>query len=71
MNEKEVRSSCGIRWPPPTRTVEAAIEAFDDYSADSGFRAAADHPPPLITAMALFPTILLIVMLRDLGPLPE
>src|SRR5690606_1532542 len=49
---------------------EAAIEAFDDYSADSGFAQRPIIRRSLITAMALFP-IPLIVMLRDLGPLPE
>lgn len=48
---------------------QSAIDAFDEYSADSGF---ADRPiirRSLLTALALFP-VSMIVILRDLGPLP-
>lgn len=68
MNEKEI-----IQLRHPLRSTdedrEAAIEAFDDYSADSGFAQRPIVRRSLLTAMALFP-IPLVVLLRDLGPLP-
>lgn len=69
MNEKEVvQMRHSLSSTDEDR--EAAIEAFDDFSADSGFAQRPIVRRSLLTAMALFP-IPLVVMLRDLGPLPE
>ena len=69
MNEKEVvQLRHSLASTPEDR--QSAVEAFDDYSADSGFAQRPIIRRSLITAMALFP-IPMIVMLRDLGPLPE
>lgn len=68
MNEKEeVQLRHPLNSTPEDR--QAAIDAFEDYSADSGFAQRPVIRRSLITAMALFP-IPMIVMLRDLGPLP-
>lgn len=68
MNEKEeVQMRHSLASTPQDR--ESAIEAFDTYSADSGFAQRPVIRRSLITAMALFP-IPMVVMLRDLGPLP-
>ncbi len=68
MNEKEeVQLRHPLNSTPEDR--QAAIEAFDDYAADSGFAQRPVIRRSLITAMALFP-IPMVVMLRDLGPLP-
>jgi len=68
MNEKE---EVQLRHPMSSAEEDrlAAVEAFDTYSADSGFAQRPIIRRSLLTAMALFP-IPLIVMLRDLGPLP-
>ncbi|MCU0299218.1 MAG: Rieske (2Fe-2S) protein [Candidatus Nanopelagicales bacterium] len=68
MNEKEVVQ---LRHPLSSTDEDrqAAIDAFDEYSADSGFAQRPIIRRSLITAMVLFP-IPLVVMLRDLGPLP-
>lgn len=69
MNEKE---EVQLRHPLSSTDEdrEAAVAAFDDYAADSGFAQRPVIRRSLLTAMALFP-IPLIVVLRDLGPLPE
>jgi ubiquinol-cytochrome c reductase iron-sulfur subunit len=68
MNEKEeVQLRHPLSSTPEDR--QAAIEAFDDYAADSGFAQRPVIRRSLITAMALFP-IPMVVLLRDLGPLP-
>ncbi len=68
MNEKE---EVQLRHPMSSEEDDrqAAVEAFDDFSADSGFAQRPIVRRSLLTAMALFP-IPLVVMLRDLGPLP-
>ena len=69
MNEKEeVQLRHSLSSTPEER--EAAVAAFEDYSADSGFAQRPIIRRSLLTAMALFP-IPLVVLLRDLGPLPE
>ena len=68
MNEKEV-----VQLRLPLHSTEedrqAAIDTFEEYSADSGFAQRPVIRRSLLTAMVLFP-IPLIVLLRDLGPLP-
>lgn len=68
MNEKEeVQLRHSLSSTEEDR--EAAVKAFEDYSADSGFAQRPIIRRSLLTAMALFP-IPLVVLLRDLGPLP-
>ncbi len=68
MNEKEVvQMRHSLASTDEDR--DSAVEAFDDFSADSGFAQRPVVRRSLLTAMALFP-IPLVVMLRDLGPLP-
>lgn len=68
MNEKE---EVQLRHPLSSTDEdrEAAIKAFEEYSADSGFAQRPVIRRSLLTALALFP-VPLIVLLRDLGPLP-
>lgn len=68
MNEKEeVQLRHSLSSTDEDR--EAAVKAFEEYSADSGFAQRPVIRRSLLTALALFP-IPLIVLLRDLGPLP-
>ncbi|HPE13933.1 MAG: Rieske (2Fe-2S) protein [Actinobacteria bacterium] len=68
MNEKE---EIQLRHPLASSDEEreAAVEAFQTYQADSGFTQRPIIRRSLLTAMVLFP-IPMVVLLRDLGPLP-